>query len=69
VKALDVLGTAAKAATAAVKRIVQPAGVDAGHRCDGFHCDCGRRAEVAAQSREASGAWLSDRSGWLNRGR
>jgi hypothetical protein len=39
------------------------------HVCDGFHCDCERRAEVDAQSREASGAWLSGRTVWLKRER
>jgi hypothetical protein len=39
------------------------------HICDGFHCDCERRAEVAARARESAGAWLSGRAGWLKRER
>jgi len=39
------------------------------HVCDGFHCDCERRAEIDAQSRDSAGAWLSRRSGWLKRER
>jgi hypothetical protein len=39
------------------------------HECDGFHCDCERRSDVAARSRESAGAWLSGRSGWLKRER
>lgn len=36
------------------------------HACDGFHCDCERRREIAAQQREDLG-WLPARPDWLKR--
>jgi hypothetical protein len=65
-KALDVLGSGAAKVAAVVKAAVTRA-ARVPHVCDGFHCDCERRAEVAAQAR--GGDWLPDRKGWLKRER
>ncbi len=68
-KALDVVGSGIAKAAAAVKRVITTASPSPMHVCDGFHCDCERRGEVAARSRESAGAWLPGRSGWLKRER
>lgn len=60
---------AVKQAVTVVAEAVAGAGARPLHRCDGFHCDCERRREVAAQSRGRDGAWLPGRSGWLRRDR